>query len=164
VAEWERMLAANEQWAREAPGELPARPGRAVAVVTCMDARMDVYRLLGLQPGDAHVLRNAGGVVTEDTLRSLTISQHLLGTREVVLVHHTRCGMQGADEAAFLAQVEQATGARPDWPVQAFADVEQDVRESVRTLRACPYLLSHDVRGAVYDVATGRLHEVPVEG
>ncbi|TFV62874.1 carbonic anhydrase [Geodermatophilus sp. DF01-2] len=154
------MVAANEEWAQQAPAELPARPARAVAVVACMDARMDVYRILGLAPGDAHVIRNAGGVVTDDTLRSLTISQHLLGTREVVLVHHTRCGMQGTDEAAFLAQVEQATGARPDWAVQGFADVEEDVRESVRQLRACPYLLSDDVRGTVYDVDTGRLREI----
>jgi carbonic anhydrase len=164
VAEIDRMLEANQQWAQDAPRGLAAPPARAVAVVTCMDARMDVYRLLGLAPGDAHVLRNAGGVVTDDTLRSLTISQHLLGTREVVLVHHTRCGMQGADEAAFLARVEQATGARPTWPVQAFADVDEDVRTSIRVLRECPYLLSHDVRGAVYDVDTGRLREVPPEG
>ncbi|MDP9428968.1 MAG: carbonic anhydrase [Actinomycetota bacterium] len=157
------MLAANARWASQSPGELPARPGRAVAVVACMDARMDVYRILGLQPGDAHVVRNAGGVVTEDTLRSLTISQHLLGTREVLLVHHTRCGMQGADEGAVLDQVEQATGARPDWAVQGFADVDEDVRESVRRLRSCPYLLSHDVRGTVYDVDTGLLREVIVE-
>ena len=121
---------------------------------------MDVYRILGLEPGDAHVIRNAGGVVTTDTLRSLAISQHVLGTREVVLVHHTRCGMEGADDAAVLDVVEQATGVRPDWPVQGFADVEEDVRESVRTLRACPYLVSSDVRGTVYDVDTGVLREV----
>jgi carbonic anhydrase len=160
VAEYERMLAANEEWARRCPGELPGRPARGVAVVACMDARMDVYRILGLAVGDAHVIRNAGGVVTDDTIRSLTISQHLLGTREIVLVHHTRCGMQGADEEAFLAQVEQACGARPDWPVRAFADAEEDVRESIRALRECPYLLSYDVRGTVYDVDTGLLREV----
>jgi carbonic anhydrase len=163
VAEVDRMLAANEQWAQHPPGEQPARPARAVAVVACMDARMDVYRILGLQPGDAHVIRNAGGVVTTDTLRSLTVSQHLLGTREVVLVHHTRCGMQGADEAAVLAQVEQATGVRPDWPLQSFADVEEDVRASVRQLRACPYLIAPEVRGTIYDVDTGVLREVRVE-
>ncbi|SNR98778.1 carbonic anhydrase [Geodermatophilus pulveris] len=162
MAELDRMLEANAQYAAQAPGGLPAPPARAVAVVACMDARMDVFRILGLQPGDAHVIRNAGGVVTQDTLRSVTVSQHVLGTREVVLVHHTRCGMEGADEAALLDRVEQATGARPDWPVQAFADVEEDVRESVRQLRACPYLLSRDVRGTVYDVDTGLLREVVV--
>ncbi len=163
MSEVDRMLAANAQWAPQSPGELPARPARGVAVVACMDARMDVYRILGLEPGDAHVIRNAGGVVTEDTLRSLTISQHLLGTREVLLVHHTRCGMQGADDAAVLDRVEQATGTRPEWAVQGFADVDEDVRESVRRLRACPYLVATEVRGTVYDVDTGLLREVVVE-
>jgi len=160
VAEYERMVAANEEWARRLPGGPPVRPRRAVAVVACMDARMDVYRILGLEPGDAHVIRNAGGVVTQDTLRSLTVSQHVLGTREVVLLHHTGCGMEGADEAAILDRVEQATGVRPDWPLQAFGDVDEDVRESIRVLRGCPYLLSSDVRGSVYDVDTGLLREV----
>ena len=160
MAELDRMLEANGDWAVNAPGELPARPARAVAVVACMDARMDVYRLLGLAIGDAHVVRNAGGVVTEDTIRSLTISQHVLGTREVVVVHHTRCGLQGADEAAFADQVERATGNRPPWPMRAFADVDEDVRESVRLIRESPYLLAPDVRGTVYDVTTGRLREV----
>ena len=160
MAEFDRMLGANRDWAVQAPGDLPARPARAVAVVACMDARMDVYRLLGLAIGDAHVLRNAGGVVTEDTMRSLAISQHVLGTREVVVVHHTRCGLQGADEVAFADQVEQATGFRPPWPMRAFADVDDDVRESVRSIRESPYLLSPDVRGTVYDVTTGRLREV----
>ena len=164
MAEVDRMLAANAEWAPRSPGEQPARPSRAVAVVACMDARMDVYRILGLQPGEAHVIRNAGGVVTQDTLRSLTISQHVLGTREVLLVHHTRCGMQGADEGAVLDQIEQATGARPDWAVQGFADVDEDVRKSIQVLRSTPYLLSHGVRGTVYDVDTGLLREVGAEG
>jgi carbonic anhydrase len=163
VAEVDRMLAANAQRAPQSRGELPGRPARAVAVVACMDARMDVYRILGLEPGDAHVIRNAGGVVTQDTLRSLAISQHVLGTREVLLVHHTRCGMEGAEETAVLDAIEQATGVRPDWPVQGFADVEEDVRESVRRLRECPYLVSTEVRGTVYDVDTGLLREVVVE-
>lgn len=162
MSEIDRMLAANEQGAPQSPGELPAPPARGVAVVACMDARLDVYRILGLAPGDAHVIRNAGGVVTTDTLRSLAISQHVLGTRAVLLVHHTRCGMHGADETAVLDQVEQTTGVRPDWAVQAFADVEEDVRESVRTLRDCPYLIATEVRGTVYDVDTGRLREVDV--
>ena len=160
MSEIDRMLAANEEWARRFPGPLPVRPARGVAVVACMDARLDVFALLGLGPGDAHVIRNAGGVVTDDTLRSLTVSQHVLGTREVLLVHHTQCGMEGADEAAVAEAVEEATGHRPPWPLHAFENVEEDVRESLRLLRASPYLLSHDVRGTVYDVATGRLHEV----
>ena len=160
MGEIDRMLEANATWAQRPPGEMPARPARGVAVVACMDARMDVYRLLDLEPGEAHVIRNAGGVVTDDVLRSLAISQHVLGTREVLLVHHTRCGLQGADEVAFADAVEQATGARPPWPMRAFADVEDDVRASMRLVRECPYLLSQEVRGAVYDVATGRLHEI----
>ena len=160
MAELDRMLEANHDWAAQAPGELPARPARALAVVACMDARMDVYRLLGLAIGDAHVLRNAGGVVTEDTIRSLAISQHVLGTREVVVVHHTRCGLQGADEAAFAEQVEQATGSRPPWSMRAFADVDDDVRESLRRIRESAYLVSEEVRGTVYDVDSGRLREV----
>jgi carbonic anhydrase len=160
VSEVDRMLAANEMWARGFPGPLPVRPARAVAVVACMDSRMPLFPLLGLAVGDAHVIRNAGGVVTEDTLRSLTVSQHVLGTREIVLVHHTDCGLQSTDEAAFADQVEQSTGHRPPWPVRAFRDVEDDVRESMRLLRESPYLLSHEVRGTVYDVDTGRLREV----
>ena len=158
MAEIDRMLAADE--GSTGPGEQPARPARGVAVVACMDARLDVYRLLGLATGDAHVIRNAGGVVTDDVLRSLAISQHVLGTREVLLVHHTRCGLEGADEAAFMATVERATGRRPEWSMRAFADVEDDVRESVRRVRECPYLVSAEVRGTIYDVATGRLREI----
>lgn len=155
------MLDANAEWAQQAPGlGLPAAPARGVAVVACMDARMDVYRLLGLAPGEAHVIRNAGGVVTDDVLRSLAISQHVLGTRAVVLVHHTRCGLAGADEIAFADQVEQTTGQRPPWPMRAFADVDDDVRESVRLVQQSPYLLATEVRGTVYDVDTGRLREV----
>ncbi len=160
MAEIDRMLLANEEWASRFPGALPVRPARAVAVVACMDSRMPLFGLLGLAVGDAHVIRNAGGVVTDDTIRSLTVSQHLLGTREIVLVHHTECGLESIDESAFADQVEQATGHRPTWPVRAFGDVDDDVRESMKLLRASPYLLSHEVRGTVYDVATGRLREV----
>jgi carbonic anhydrase len=160
VAEFERMLLANEEWARNFPGGVPVRPARAVAVVSCMDSRMPLFGLLGLAVGDAHVIRNAGGVVTDDTLRSLTVSQHVLGTREIVLVHHTDCGLESTDEQAFADQVEQATGHRPPWPVRAFTDVDADVRESMRLIRESPYLLSHEVRGTVYDVTTGWLREV----
>ena len=160
MAEIDRMLEANEAWAGQGPAGLPSRPARAVAVVACMDARMDVYRLLGLAIGDAHVVRNAGGVVTEDTIRSLAISQHVLGTREVLVVHHTKCGLQGADEADFADRVEQATGQRPSWSMRAFADVEDDVRESVRLIRENPFLVADEVRGTVYDVDTGALREI----
>lgn len=160
TSETDAMLEANARWVEEFPGAVPGRPSRGVAVVACMDARMDVYRLLGLSPGEAHVIRNAGGVVTEDTIRSLAISQHVLGTREVVLVHHTSCGLLGADETAFADQVEAATGHRPPWSMQAFTDVEADVRESVRLIQDSPYLLSRQVRGTVYDVDTGRLQEI----
>jgi carbonic anhydrase len=160
VSEVDRMLTANEEWARRFPGGLPVRPARAVAVVACMDSRMPLFGLLGLAVGDAHVIRNAGGVVTEDTLRSLTVSQHLLGTREIVLVHHTECGLELTENDEFADLVERATGHRPPWQVRAFRDVDEDVRESMRLLRESPYLLSHEVRGTVYDVATGRLREV----
>ena len=160
MAEYERMLAANEEWAAGFAGELPVAPARKVAVVACMDSRMPLFPLLGLAVGDAHVIRNAGGVITDDTIRSLTISQHLLGTREIVLVHHTDCGLQKTDDAAFADLVEQATGVRPPWPARAFTDVDADVRESIRLLQESPFLLSREVCGTVYDVATGRLRRV----
>ena len=144
---------------RTAPGGV-ATPALGVAIVVCMDARIDPMALFHLQSGDAHVIRNAGGVVTEDTIRSLTISQHVLGTRRIVLLHHTKCGLQGADEEAFAEQVEEATGVRPSWSMRAFSDVDEDVRESVRLLQESPYLLSKDILGTVYDVATGRLRRV----
>jgi carbonic anhydrase len=160
VAEIDRMLLANEEWARRFPGSKPVRPARAVAVVACMDSRMPLFGMLGLDVGDAHVIRNAGGVITEDTIRSLTISQHLLGTREIVLVHHTECGLQATDDVAFADLVEQATGRRPPWAYRGFTDVDDDVRESIRLIEESPYLLSREVRGTVYDVETGHLREV----
>ncbi|HYH24531.1 MAG TPA: carbonic anhydrase [Blastococcus sp.] len=160
MAEIDRMLEANEAWAARFPGSKPVRPARAVAVVACMDSRMPLFPLLGLEVGDAHVIRNAGGVITEDTIRSLTISQHLLGTREVVLVHHTDCGLQKSNDVDFADLVEKSTGRRPPWAARTFTDVDADVRESMRLLRDSPYLLSHEVRGTVYDVETGRLREV----
>ena len=160
MAEIDRMLEANAQWAQRFPGSKPAQPGRKVAIVACMDSRMPLFPLLGLEVGDAHVIRNAGGVVTEDVVRSLTISQHLLGTREIVLVHHTDCGMQKSDDVAFADLVEQATGRRPPWAGRFFTEAEDDVRESIRLSQECPYLLSREVRGTVYDVETGQLQEV----
>ena len=160
MAEIERMLQANEDWARRFPGSKPVRPARQVAVVACMDSRMPLFQMLGLEVGDAHVIRNAGGVITEDTIRSLTISQHVLGTREILLVHHTECGLQATDDVTFADTVEQATGRRPPWAARAFTDVDDDVRESIRLIQESPYLLSRDVRGTVYDVGTGRLREI----
>ena len=160
MPEYEQMLAANEQWARDFAGELPVAPARRVAVVACMDSRMPLVPLLGLAVGDAHVIRNAGGVVTEDVIRSLTVSQHALGTREIVLVHHTECGLQTTDDVSFADAVERATGRRPPWAARAFTDVDDDVRESMRLIRESPYLLSREVRGTVYDVGTGHLREV----
>ena len=160
MSEIDRMLAANEAWLGEFPGDLPVAPARGVAVVACMDSRMPLFGLLGLAVGDAHVIRNAGGVVTEDTLRSVAISQHLLGTRAVVLVHHTDCGLQKSTDADFADLVERTTGHRPPWAARTFTDVDADVRESMRRIRATPYLLTTEVRGTVYDVATGQLREV----
>jgi carbonic anhydrase len=160
LSESERMLAANQQWAARFPGSRDVRPARQVAVVACMDSRMPLFPMLGLEVGDAHVIRNAGGVITEDVVRSLTVSQHVLGTREILLVHHTRCGLQATDDNSFADLVEQATGRRPPWALRSFRSPEDDVRESIRLLRECPYLLSYEVRGTVYDVDTGLLHEV----
>ena len=144
-------------------GELEAPPALALAVVACMDARLDVHRILGLREGEAHVIRNAGGVVTDEVIRSLAISQHKLGTREVILIHHTRCGMEGLDEEAFGSELdERAGGAARGWSIAAFEDVEQSVRASVERLRESPFMLHTDaIRGFVYEVETGRLREVP---
>src|SRR5690242_17098797 len=160
MSEIDSMLAANEQWAQRFPGSKDVRPARKVAIVACMDSRMPIFQMLGLEVGDAHVIRNAGGVVTEDVIRSLTVSQHVLGTREVLLVHHTRCGLQATDDLSFADQVEEATGRRPAWALRAFRDAEDDVRGSIRLLRESPYLLSHEIRGTGYDVDTGQLSEV----
>ena len=160
MAEIDRMLEANERWAEQFPGSKPPRPARQVAVVACMDARIPLFGVLGLDIGDAHVIRNAGGVITEDTIRSLTVSQHVLGTREILLVHHTECGLQATDDVAFADLVEQATGRRPPWATRAFTDVDADVRESIQLIRESPYLLSKEVRGTVYDVETGHLREI----
>jgi carbonic anhydrase len=140
---------------------LPAPPALRVAVLACMDARLDVTALLGLSEGAAHVIRNAGGVVTDDAVRSLAISQHELGTREIVLIQHTGCGMQAITDDGFRDRLERATGDRPSWPVLAFSDLEDNLRSSVAALAASPYLRqSTSIRGFVYDIATGALREV----
>ena len=142
-------------------GELPMPPAKRVAVLACMDARVNPYGLLGLGEGDAHVIRNAGGVVTDDAIRSLAISQRLLGTEEIVLIHHTDCGMLTFKDDDFRRQVEQDTGVKPPWAVETFDDLEQDVRQSIARIETSPFLPAKDkVRGFVYDVASGRLTEV----
>jgi len=141
--------------------DLPLAPGRKVAVVACMDARLNPYGVLGLTEGDAHVIRNAGGVVTDDTIRSLAISQHLLGTEEIVLIHHTGCGMLTFTDEDFKKKLEESSGERPAWPVHTFADLDTDVRESIARIQASPFVPRTDrVRGFVYEIETGRLREV----
>jgi carbonic anhydrase len=138
-----------------------AQPRRGIAIVTCMDCRLDVLAAAGLELGDAHVLRNAGGIVTDDTIRSLAISQRKLGTREVIVAHHTDCGMENLDEEGFRAELAEAAGTEPPFAIGSFGDVEADVRESVRRVRTSPFLAHRDaVRGFVYDVETHRLREV----
>jgi carbonic anhydrase len=146
---------------RFAGAALPAPPAKKLVVIACMDARIDVHEVLGLAPGDAHVLRNAGGVVTDDTIRSLAISQRALGTEEILVMHHTRCGMLGLDDNAFAQQLEDETGAAPAWGAGGFEDVDEDVRDSILRIKESPFIPDRDrVRGFVYDVDTGRLREV----
>ena len=141
--------------------DVPLRPAGKAAVVTCMDARIETGRLLGLEEGDAHVIRNAGGVVTDDVLRSLVISQRLLGTEEILVIHHTECGMATFRDDDVKAAIEADTGLRPAFALEAFPDAEEDVRQSIRRIRACPFLPVRDkVHGFLYDVKTGRLNQV----
>ena len=142
-------------------GDLPMPPAKRVAIVACMDARLNVYGLLGLVEGDAHVIQNAGGVVTDDEIRSLSISQRLLGTEEIVLIHHTDCGMLTFSDDEFRRQLKEDTGIKPEWAAESFDDVEDDVRQSIARIRNSPFIPKTDkVRGFVYDVHTGRLAEV----
>jgi carbonic anhydrase len=142
-------------------GDLPLPPARHVAVLACMDARLNPYGLLGLSEGDAHVIRNAGGVVTADELRSLAISQRLLGTTEIILIHHTDCGMLTFTDDGFKAGIQAEVGVKPSWAAEAFTDLDEDVRQSVRRILDDPFIPVKDsVRGFVYEVATGRLREV----
>ncbi|MFE9763980.1 beta-class carbonic anhydrase [Streptomyces sp. NPDC005808] len=157
----DRLLEANRDYAAGFvdPG-MGARPVLGVAVVACMDARIDLHAALGLELGDCHTVRNAGGVVTDDTIRSLTISQRALGTRSVVLIHHTGCGLQSLTED-FRIELEMEVGQRPAWAVESFKDVDQDVRQSMQRVRTSPFLLhTDDVRGFVFDVTTGLLREI----
>jgi carbonic anhydrase len=155
-------LANNEGYAASFDkADLPLPPGRKLAVVACMDARLNVYGALGLQEGDAHVIRNAGGVVSDDVIRSLAISQRLLGTEEIVLIHHTGCGMLTFTDDEFKASIEKDTGIRPEWAAEAFSDLDGDVRQSIARIKASPFIPKKDaVRGFVYEVESGRLREV----
>lgn len=142
-------------------GDLPMPPAKRLAIVACMDARLHPYALLGLSEGDAHVIRNAGGVVTDAEIRSLAISQRLLGTDEILLIQHTDCGMRTFEDDAFRRQIEEETGIKPEWEAEAFSDVEADVRKSVARIKASPFVPKKDhIRGFVYDVKTGKLDEV----
>jgi carbonic anhydrase len=142
-------------------GDLPTPPAKKVAVIACMDARLDVYRILGLQEGEAHVIRNAGGVVTDDEIRSLAISQRLLGTNEIILIHHTDCGMLTFTDDAFKADIAADVGIKPSWSAEAFSDLDTDVRQSIARITSSPFIPhTSSVRGFVFDVATGRLREV----
>jgi carbonic anhydrase len=140
--------------------DLPSAPGKKVAVVACMDTRLSPYAILGLTEGDAHVIRNAGGVVTDEEIRSLAISQHLLGTEEIVLLQHTRCGLLSFTDEEFAARLESETGVRPDWSAHAFDDLEESVRTQIRRIEESPFIPHKNVRGFVYDVETGTLREV----
>ncbi|MBA2552300.1 MAG: carbonic anhydrase [Geodermatophilaceae bacterium] len=154
------LLANNERYAQSFRGPLPLPPAKHVAVVACMDARLNVYGALGLNEGEAHVIRNAGGVITEDEIRSLAISQRLLGTEEIILIHHTDCGMLTFTDEDFKQSIQDDTGIKPQWSPESFTDLESDVRQSIARIKASPFIPKTDnVRGFVFDVATGRLNE-----
>jgi carbonic anhydrase len=156
------LLQNNEAYAASFDkGDLPMPPAKKVAVVACMDARVNPFGILGLQEGDAHVIRNAGGVVTDDEIRSLSISQRLLGTEEIILIHHTDCGMLTFTDDEFKRSVQDDVGIKPTWAAEAFADLDEDVRQSIARIKASPFIPRKDsVRGFVYEVETGRLREV----
>jgi carbonic anhydrase len=157
----DECLASSARYAETYPGGLPLPPARRLAVLACMDARLNVHAMLGLAEGDAHVIRNAGGVVTADEIRSLAISQRLLGTREVILIHHTNCGMLTFTDEQFRRSIQDETGIKPDWPAETFTDLHEDVRQSIARIKASPFIPHKDaIRGFVFDVDTGALEEV----
>jgi carbonic anhydrase len=162
VSNTDDLLANNERYATSFDkADLPRAPAKRVAVVACMDARLSVYRALGLEEGDAHVIRNAGGVVTDDAIRSLAISQRLLGTEEIILIHHTGCGMLTFSDDEFSASIERDTGIKPGWAAEAFADLDASVRQSIARIKASPFIPRKDsIRGFVYEIESGRLREV----
>lgn len=158
----EELIEQNARFARSfTEGDLAVQPIRRLAVVACMDSRMDIFKLLGLRNGEAHIIRNAGGVVTDDVIRSLCLSQRSLGTREIVLVHHTNCGLQNVTEDTFKSDLESELGVRPAWALESFTDPAENVRQSIRRLEITPFVVYKDhIRGFVYDVATGLMSEV----
>jgi carbonic anhydrase len=158
----DELLRNNERYANSFDkGDLPMPPAKQIAIVTCMDARLSPYVMLGLSEGDAHVIRNAGGVITDDEIRSLMISQRLLGTREVMLIHHTDCGMLTFSDEELREQIQQEVGIKPHFPLETFADLEEDVRQSIKRIEASPFIPYKDsVRGFIYEVETGHLREV----
>ncbi len=157
------LVANNARYAAGfSKGDLPMPPAKKVAVLACMDARLDPAKALGLEEGDAHVIRNAGGVATEDALRSLVISQHLLGTEEIILVHHTDCGMETFRDDAVKDKILAETGLRPSFALEAFANAEEDVKQTAARIQASPFVAHKNIRGFVYEVETGKLREVPL--
>jgi carbonic anhydrase len=162
VSATDDLLRNNERYAEAFDkGELPLPPAKGVAVVACLDARLHVSKILGLEEGDAHIIRNAGGVVTDDEIRSLAISQRLLGTKEIILIRHTGCGMLTFKDDDFRSQIEQETGVRPEWAAETFSDLDAEVRQNIARINASPFIPHKDsVRGFVYDVSSGRLSEV----
>ena len=157
----DQYLENNKAYAASFSGPLPLPPSNKIAVLACMDARLNVYGALGIQEGESHVIRNAGGVVTDDEIRSLAISQRLLGTEEIILIHHTDCGMLTFTDDEFKASIQDETGIKPEWAAESFNDLETDVRQSVARIKASPFIPKKDnVRGFVFDVATGELNEV----
>jgi len=160
----DELLKNNEAYAQSFKGGLPLPPAKKLFVLACMDARLHVSKILGLKEGDAHVFRNAGGVVTNDAIRSLTISQRLLGTEEVILIHHTDCGMLTFKDDEVKDHIEKETGIRPPFALEAFSNLEQDVRQSAARIKASPFVPKTDkVRGFIFDVSSGRLNEVALE-
>jgi carbonic anhydrase len=154
-------LANNADYAKSFDGPLPLPPSKHVAVLACMDARIDVYRVLGINEGESHVIRNAGGVVTDDAIRSLAISQRLLGTTEIILIHHTDCGMLTFNDDDFKRAIQDETGVKPPWSAEAFPDLAEDVRQSLQRIENSPFVTKHtSARGFIFDVATGKLDEV----
>ena len=157
----DKYLENNKAYAASFSGPLPLPPSNKIAVLACMDARLNVYGALGIQEGESHVIRNAGGVVTDDEIRSLAISQRLLGTEEIVLIHHTDCGMLTFTDDEFKASIQDETGIKPEWAAESFNDLETDVRQSVARIKASPFIPKKDnIRGFIFDVATGELNEV----
>ncbi|ANS27395.1 carbonate dehydratase [Rhodococcus opacus M213] len=160
----DQYLKNNEEYAARFTGPLPLPPSKHVAVPACMDARLDVYRVLGIQEGESHVIRNAGGVVTDDEIRSLAISQRLLGTTEIILIHHTDCGMLTFTDDDFEKSIQDEVGIEPAWSAEAFSDLDEDVRQSLRRIRSSPFITATtSLRGFVFDVATGKLAEVKID-